>query len=106
MKKKLEKLNNISSIILAFLLAVGIGAIGREVLVATNIIQPKQAVVEEEVKRDVMPLENGGEVFLQLIDKEKIILISYEDLKFVGSKKSKIKKLIKNIEALYARMEE
>ena len=103
MKKKLQKLNNVSSMILAFLLAVGIGALGRSALEATNVIQPKQPVVE--VKRDAMPLENGGEVVIELIGKEKSVYISYEDLQYI-SKKVKVKKLIKSLDALYARMEE
>lgn len=104
MKKKLEKLNNVSSLILAFLLATGIGALGRNALEAINVIKPKQPVVE--VKRDTMPLINGGEIFLEKIGKEKTIFMSYEDFEFIGKKKSKIKKLIQNIDALYARMEE
>lgn len=102
MKKKLQKLNNYSTMILAFLLAVGMGSLGREVLVATNIIQPKQVV--EEVKRDSMPLKNGGEVVIEMIGSTKSVYISYEDLLYI-SKKVKVKKLIKNLDALFARME-
>ena len=104
MKKKLEKLNKYSTMIIAFLLAVGIGGLGREALIATNIIQPKQAVVE--IKRDVMPLENGGEVIIAIVENEKRVYISYEDLEYIGKKKSKMKKLIKNLGALYERLAE
>jgi len=103
MKKQLKKLNEVSSIILAFLLAIGIGALGREALVATNVIQPKQVI--EEIKRDVLPLKNGGEVVIRKAGDKKIVYISYEDLKYI-SKKVKIKKLIKSLDALFARMEE
>ena len=104
MKKKLQKLNNYSTMILAFLLAVGIGSLGKSALEATNIIKPKQAVVE--VQRDAMPLENGGSILLEKIGSEKIISMTYEDFKFIGKKKSKIKKLIQNVDGLYSRMEE
>lgn len=104
MKKQLEKFNNVSSIILACLLAVCVGALGRSALESANIIKP--TAVEVVVKRDIMPLKNGGSILLEKIGKEKIVSMTYENFKFIGEKKSKIKKVIKNIAALYARMEE
>lgn len=98
-----RKLNKYSTMILAFLLAVGIGALGRQALVATNVIKPKQAVVE--VKRDSMPLKNGGEVVIEMIGNTKSVYISYEDLEYI-SKKVKVKKLIKSLDGLFARMKE
>ena len=96
MKKKLNMINNVPIMILVFLLAIGVGAIGR------NVIQPKQVV--EEVKRDSMPLENGGEVVIAIVENEKRVYVSYEDLKYISKKKSKMKKLIKNLGALYERL--
>jgi len=104
MNKQLEKINNVSSIILACLLAVGVGALTRSALESANIIKPKS--VEVVVKSDVMPLKNGGSILLEKIGAEKIVSMSYEDFEFIGKKKSKIKKLIQNVAGLYARMEE
>ena len=103
MKKQLEKLNNVSSIILACLLAIGVGALGRSALESANIIKPK--AVEIVVQRDTMPLKNGGSILLEKIGSEKIVSMTYEDFKFIGEKKSKIKKLVQSVDVLYKRME-
>lgn len=97
MKEKLKRINNVSTMILVFLLAISVGAIGR------NIIQPKQVI---EIKSEVMPLKNGGEVVINIIENEKRVYISYEDLEYISKKKSKMKKLIKNLAALYERLGE
>lgn len=103
MNKQLAKFNNVSSIILACLLAVGVGALGRSALESANIIKP--TAVEVVVQSDVMPLKNGGSILLEKIGTEKIVSMSYEDFQFISEKKSKIKKLVQSVEGLYARME-
>ena len=103
MKKQLEKFNNVSSIILACLLAVGVGTLGRGALESANIIKPK--AVEIVVQRDTMPLKNGGTILLEKIGSEKIVSMTYEDFQFIGKKKSKIKKLVQSVGVLYKRME-
>jgi hypothetical protein len=93
--KKLEWLNNVPIMILIVLLGFGIGAISR------NVLQPKEVV---EVKSDVLPLENGGEVVIKIVDNQKRVYISYEDLEYISKKKSKMKKLVSNLGALYERL--
>lgn len=97
MKKKLKKLNSLPIMVLVVLLGVGVGTLG------SKLIQPKQVV---EVKSDIMPLENGGKVIIELVNNEKRVYISYEDLEYISTKKSKMKKLVKNLGALYERLAE
>ena len=109
MKKKfsLPTLGNVAIIILIFLLAIGLGSIGRGLV--TNNSQAGQVETVErvyEVKRDILPLENGGEVALELVGKERSVFISFEDLKFISKNKLTFKKFIKNIDALFVRMKE
>jgi len=103
-KSKMERVNQYSTLILVLLIAISVGALGREGLIAANIIAPPQAVVE--IKTDTMPLENGGEVVIQLIAGEKRISMSYKDLEYVSAKKGRMRELVKNIKALYLRMVE
>lgn len=99
-KNKLSIINveNIIIFSLVFLLAAGVSAITTNALVKKNPVQ--------QVKRDVLPLENGSEVVIRLAEGKKIIYISYEDLKYISKKRSKMKKFVKNIDGLFARMVE
>ena len=101
MKSKLDIVNTIVTVSVVFILATYLGALGRNHFVKPDI-SIEQTVV---VKADKLPLKNGGEVIIQKIGNDKVVYMSYEDLQYV-SKKVKIKKLVKDIAGLFARMEE
>jgi len=97
---KSEKVNNAAIIILVFLLAMFAGNF------SSNLFSNKTDRIEKvfEIKRDTLPLENGGEIALELIGNEKSVYISYEDLKYISKKR--IRTVVKNIDALFLRMKE
>lgn len=99
---KLKKVNNVSTIVLVFLLAILVGNVGFNFFSSKTQIERVEKVYE--VKRDTLPLKNGGEVALELIGNEKSVYISYEDLEYIS--KRRIKKVVKSIDALFTRMAE
>ncbi len=104
-KPNLPIVGNVAVFVLIFLLAIGLGSIFRG-LIASNSQTGQVETVERvyEVKRDTLPLENGGEVSLELVGKERSVFIAYEDLEFISKNKSTFKKFVKKIDALFLRM--
>lgn len=54
---------------------------------------------------DEMPLKNGSSIVIEKIDGVKMLYMTLEDFEFVTKKKSQSKKLLKNLIALFKRME-
>ncbi len=54
---------------------------------------------------DVLPLENGGEVSVKVIDGVKYVHFTFSDFEYVAKKRSITKKVVKSLESLFARLE-
>jgi len=68
----------------------------------------KNPTIDEKVQPilvDTLPLENGGEVNIEVIDGVKHVYITFVDFEFVTKKRSVTKKVIKSLNSLFARLE-
>lgn len=97
----MKEINKISNIVIVFVVSILIGVLIQNIFEVKN-----QKEVVQEVKKDTLPLKNQGEVIVQIIDNKKIITISLEDFQYITKKRSVTKKVVKNIEALFARLED
>lgn len=59
----------------------------------------------QPVLADTLPLENGGEVNIELINGVKYVHVKYVDFQYITKKRSKSKKIVESLEALFARLE-
>ena len=59
-----------------------------------------------EVLNDTLPLENQGNMELQLIGNKRIINISFDDFSYVIQKRKRSKETLKNIDSLFKRLED
>jgi len=57
------------------------------------------------VLADTLPLENGGEVNIEVINGVKYVHVKYADFQYITKKRSKSKKIVESLEALFARLE-
>jgi len=89
--------------ILIFLLVLYSGWV-TGVYVENKDAQPVQ--VEEVVITDELPLTNGGEIFIRLEGKYKVVYMSYEDFAYVTNRKTKIKKIAEKVNGLFLRMKD
>lgn len=96
MKLTLELFNKIVIVSLLVVTGTAIGNFGREYFVKDTV---KEDVV---VKMEILPLKNGGEIEIAVVDGKKIVSMSYEDFKYI---RKGFKKTLKNIESLFARIE-
>jgi len=71
-------------------------------------IATKSPNTEEKIQVvlvDTLPLENGGEVNIEVIDGVKHVHITFVDFQFVAKKRSVTKKVVKSLNSLFARLE-
>jgi hypothetical protein len=97
----LEKLNKFFLILLVLVVSMGVGELirGSALKESTVVMQP--------IKRDVLPLDNGGEIVIKSdAIGNKVIVITLEDLEYISTRKSKVKKLVENVTGLFSRMED
>lgn len=70
-------------------------------------ITPTKSIViqnKQKSKIDILSLENGGQIGLELIGNSKIIYITYKDFECILKNKRKLNRLKENINALFERM--
>jgi len=70
-------------------------------LFTTENTQEKEVIV----LADTLPLENGGEVNIELINGVKYVHVKYADFQYITKKRSKSKKIVESLGALFARLE-
>lgn len=105
-------LNNLSTIILVFLVATCAGRFGYQVyskgearLTETTVIKIEQAP-KPIPKIDTLPLENGSNIVVEIVNDKKLVTMTLEDLEYINKKRSRLKKIVEGVRALFARLED
>jgi len=109
----MKTLNNISTIMLVLLVSMYVGdIIGSLVTEKEANIGNIATVTIEKPKEppkkiyDILTLENRRQIITEIIDGRRVVHIFYEDLEELSKKKSKLKKIVSRINALFLRLED
>lgn len=96
-------MKNLSKISIAILILIGsftYGALMRKVCF------PPPPPSNLPVYVDTLPLENQGKINLAIYNGKEMIITSFEDFQYVAKKKRTMRNTIKNLEALFKRLED
>ena len=87
--------------ILILVFGILFGDMTRRIYFTENVFNESVPVLT-----DTLPLENQGNIKIQLIEGKKIVIILFEDLQYITKKRRVTKKTIKNLESLFKRLED